>query len=45
MKTQRWTTKMLVTAAICIAMSYLLSFIKLWTMPTGGSLRLSPCCR
>lgn len=38
MKTQRWTTKMLVTAAICIAMSYLLSFIKLWSMPTGGSL-------
>lgn len=37
MKNQKWTTKMLVTAAICIAMSFLLSYIRLLSMPTGGS--------
>lgn len=33
-----WTTRMLATAAICIAMSYLLSYLKLFSMPTGGSI-------
>ncbi|MDD7445651.1 MAG: energy-coupled thiamine transporter ThiT [Clostridiales bacterium] len=37
-KSSKWTTKMLVTAAICMAMSYLLSFVRLWTMPMGGSI-------
>lgn len=32
-----FTTRMLVTAAVCIAMSFLLSYIRLFKMPTGGS--------
>lgn len=35
-----WNTRMLTTAAICIAMSYLLSYLKLFSMPTGGSVTL-----
>ena len=38
MKKSSWTTRMLATAAVCIAMSYLLSYIKLFSMPTGGSI-------
>lgn len=37
MKKSTWTTRMLATAAVCIAMSYLLSFVKLFSMPAGGS--------
>lgn len=37
MKKSNWSTRMLVTAAVCIAMSYLLSYLKLFSMPTGGS--------
>lgn len=35
-----WTTRMLATAAICIAMSFLLSYLKLFSMPTGGSITI-----
>lgn len=38
MKKSSWSTRMLATAAICIAMSYLLSFLKIFSMPTGGSI-------
>jgi len=37
MKT-KWTAKMLATAAVCLALSFLLSYIQLLKMPTGGSL-------
>ena len=36
-KSSKWTTKMLVTGAVCLAMSYLLSYLTLWEMPMGGS--------
>lgn len=32
-----WTTKELTTAALCIGLSFLLSFIRLFHMPQGGS--------
>lgn len=38
MNKSRWTTRMLATAAVCIAMSFLLSYLKLFSMPTGGSI-------
>lgn len=34
----QWTTKELTTAALCIGLSFLLSFIKLFSMPNGGSI-------
>ena len=34
------TTKTLVAGALCIAMSFVLSYIKLWEMPQGGSVTL-----
>lgn len=34
----RWSVRMLAAAAICIAMSMLLSYLKLFSMPTGGSI-------
>lgn len=33
-----WTTRMLAMGAICIALSSVLSMIKLWKMPQGGSI-------
>lgn len=33
-----WTTKELSTAALCIGLSFLLSFIQLFRMPQGGSI-------
>ncbi len=38
MQKSKWSVKMLTTAAVCIAMSMLLSYIKLFSMPTGGSI-------
>lgn len=34
----QWTTKEITTAALCIGVSFLLSFIKLFSMPNGGSI-------
>lgn len=34
----QWTTKELTTAALCIGASFLLSFIKIFAMPNGGSI-------
>ena len=36
-KKSQWTTKELTTAALCIGASFLLSFIKVFSMPNGGS--------
>jgi thiamine transporter len=33
-----WTIRELSTAAMCLALGFLLSFIKVWTMPQGGSI-------
>ncbi len=33
----KFTTGMLVNASLCIALSFVLSYIKLWSMPQGGS--------
>lgn len=38
MTRSRWNVKMLAIAAVCIAMSYLLSYLKIFSMPTGGSI-------
>lgn len=35
---QRLSTKVVATAAVCIAMSFLLSYLKLFEMPMGGSI-------
>ncbi len=36
----KWNAKTLATGAICIAMSFLLSYIKLFELPFGGSVTL-----
>ncbi|MDR0928452.1 MAG: energy-coupled thiamine transporter ThiT [Oscillospiraceae bacterium] len=36
-----WPTKILATAALCLAMSFLLSYVKLFSMPLGGSVTLA----
>lgn len=41
----KFTTGMLVNASLCIALSFVLSYIKLWSMPQGEVLRLQACCR
>ena len=33
-----WTTKMMAMGAVCIALSSVLSMIKIWKMPQGGSI-------
>lgn len=33
----KWGAKLIATAAVCLALSFLLSYIRLWPMPTGGS--------
>ena len=33
----RWNSRSLAVAAVCLALSFLLSYIKLWDMPAGGS--------
>lgn len=35
---KRWSVNMLVTAAICLALSFVLSSIRLYRMPQGGSI-------
>ena len=38
MKQKKWSTRMLVTASICIALGFVLSCIRLYRMPQGGSI-------
>ncbi len=37
-KKSEWTTKELTSAALCIGIAFLLSFIKIFSMPNGGSI-------
>lgn len=34
---QKWTTRMMANAAICMALSFVLSYIRLFKLPQGGS--------
>lgn len=34
---RRWTARMIASGALCVALSFVLSCIRLWRMPTGGS--------
>lgn len=36
-----WTMRELSAAAMCLALAFLLSFVKLWPMPQGGSVTLA----
>ena len=36
-KQQKWTAKMIANGALAIALSFVLSCIRLYRMPTGGS--------
>lgn len=40
MSQSRWSTKSLVVAALCVALSVVLSYIKVYRMPQGGSVTL-----
>jgi len=35
---QKWTARMLATASICVALSFILSYVRLYRMPQGGSI-------
>lgn len=35
---KKWTTRMLANASLCIALSFILSYIRLYKMPQGGSI-------
>ncbi len=35
---KHWDTKELVVGALCVALAFVLSFIKIWQMPMGGSI-------
>ena len=41
----KWNAKMLATGALCIAIGFVLSYIRLLHMPQGGSITRPPCCR
>ena len=38
---QKWTTRMMANASLCIALSFILSYVKLYEMPKGGSVTLA----
>lgn len=38
---QKWTARMLANAAICMALSFILSYIRLFKLPQGGSVTLA----
>ena len=38
---KKWTTRMLANAALVIALSFILSYIRLYKMPQGGSITLA----
>lgn len=40
-----WTAKTMAVGAMCMALSSVLSLIKLWPMPMGGSVTPRVCCR
>ena len=38
---QKWSTRMMANASLCIALAFILSFVKLYEMPQGGSVTLA----
>ena len=38
---KKWSTRMLANAALCIALSFVLSYIRLYKLPQGGSITLA----
>jgi len=38
---RRWTTRMMANASLCIALAFILSYVKLYEMPQGGSVTLA----
>jgi len=38
---RKWTARMLANAALCIALSFVLSYVRLYKMPQGGSITLA----
>jgi len=38
---KKWTTRMMANASLCIALSFILSYIRLYEMPQGGSVTLA----
>lgn len=38
---RKWTARMLANAALCIALSFILSYIRLYKLPQGGSITLA----
>ena len=38
---QKWSTRMLANASLCIALAFILSYVKLYEMPQGGSVTLA----
>ena len=38
---KKWTTRMLANASLCIALAFVLSYIRLYKLPQGGSITLA----
>lgn len=38
---KKWTTRMIANASLCIALAFILSYVKLYEMPQGGSVTLA----
>lgn len=38
---KKWTARMLANAALCIALSFVLSYVRLYKLPQGGSITLA----
>lgn len=38
---RRWSTRMMANASLCIALAFILSYVKLYEMPQGGSVTLA----
>lgn len=38
---RKWSTRMMANASLCIALAFILSYIKLYEMPQGGSVTLA----
>ena len=38
---KKWTVRMIANAALCIALAFILSYIRLYKMPQGGSITLA----
>lgn len=38
---RKWTTRMMANASLCIALAFILSYVKIYEMPQGGSVTLA----